>query len=133
MVFLIDLPRIEDQESREANVLTPFGEDLCYFLQAQGVDDGLVRSLVKYDFSETKTYGFVHSCAGSHGDENWRRTGYCGLGRSVAALGLSTKEAVDVDIVCSSLGAITYDLLRRIYNACQGRWHQATCVELTAY
>lgn len=133
MVFLIDLPRIEDQQGGGANVLTPFGEDLCFFLQAQGVDDGLVRSLNKYDFSETATYGFVHSCAGSHGDENWRRTGYCGLGRSVNALRLSTEDAVEVDIVCSSLGAINYDLLRMIYHACQGEWHRATCAGLAAY
>lgn len=120
MVFLIDLPRLEDQETREANLLAPFGEDLCYFLQAQGVEGGLIRSLRKYDFSETKKYGFVHSCAGSHGDENWRRTGYCGLGRSINTMGLGTKDAVEVDIVCSSLGAINYDLLRMIYHACQG-------------
>jgi hypothetical protein len=61
MLFIIDLPRINDQERREANKLTAFGEDLCYFLQAQGVDDGLIKSLVKYDFSETARYGFVHS------------------------------------------------------------------------
>lgn len=121
MVFLIDLPRLEDQETREANLLAPFGEDLCYFLQAQGVEGGLIRSLRKYDFSETKKYGFVHSCAGSHGDENWRRTGYCGLGRSINTMGLGTKDAVEVDIVCSSLGAINYDLLRMIYHACQGK------------
>lgn len=61
MVFIIDLPRIEDAERLAANKLTPFGEDLRYFLEAQGVDDRLVRSLAKYDFSETARYGFVHS------------------------------------------------------------------------
>ncbi|OIW33324.1 phospholipase D/nuclease [Coniochaeta ligniaria NRRL 30616] len=120
MVFIIDLPKIEDAEGLAANQLTPFGEDLIYFLEAQGVPDGLIRSLAKYDFSETARYGFVHSIAGSHADDSWRKTGYCGLGRTVNALGLSTTTTVDVDIVTSSLGAVTYDFLQMIYNACQG-------------
>ena len=61
MVFVIDLPKITDAGMQAANKLTTFGEDLAYFLTAQGVDDGLVRSLAKYDFSETARYGFVHS------------------------------------------------------------------------
>jgi len=61
MVFVIDLPKIKDAAKQAANKLTPFGEDLTYFLTAQGVDDELIRSLAKYDFSETARYGFVHS------------------------------------------------------------------------
>jgi hypothetical protein len=61
MVFIIDLPEIEDAKKLAASKLTPFGEDLTYFLEAQGIDDGLTRSLAKYDFSETAKYGFVHS------------------------------------------------------------------------
>jgi hypothetical protein len=61
MVFIIDLPKIEDAGRLAVNKLTPFGEDLTHFLEAQGVDDGLIRSLAKYDFSETARYGFVHS------------------------------------------------------------------------
>ena len=61
MVFLIDLPRIEDGNKRAANQLTGFGEDLCYFLRAQGLDESLVASLRGFDFSETKRMGFVHT------------------------------------------------------------------------
>lgn len=61
MVFVIDLPKIEDPAKRAANTLTPFGEDMAYFLEAQGLDDGLIRSLARYDFSETARYGFVHT------------------------------------------------------------------------
>lgn len=63
MVFIIDLPRFENAEQREAQAqrLTPFAEDLFYFLTAQGLDEKLVSSLQNYDFSETKRYGFVHS------------------------------------------------------------------------
>jgi len=61
MVFIIDLPRFETEEQREAQKLTSFAEDLLYFLTAQGLDEKFVSSLQKYDFSETSRYGFVHS------------------------------------------------------------------------
>ena len=61
MVYLIDLPKIEDPDCPARNKLTAFGEDLCYFLRAQGLDETLVSSLAKYDFAETARYGFVHS------------------------------------------------------------------------
>ena len=61
MVFIIDLPKIEDAAKREANNIGAFGEDLCCFLSAQGLDASLVKSLEAYDFSETQRYAFVHS------------------------------------------------------------------------
>lgn len=61
MVFIIDLPRIKDADKRNGDHLTPFGEELAYFLNAQGLDESLVHSLRNYDFSETKRYGFVHT------------------------------------------------------------------------
>ncbi len=61
-VFVIDLPKIEDPERRSANKLNAFGNDLCYFLSAQGLDERLIQSLTKLsDFSETDRYAFVHS------------------------------------------------------------------------
>lgn len=60
-MFIIDIPRIEDAESSVSTEPTPFREELCYFLAAQGMDESLVRSLGNYDFSETASYGFVHS------------------------------------------------------------------------
>lgn len=78
MVFLIDLPLIEDPaKPKPDGALTPFGEELCFFLRAQGVDDKMINSLRKYDFSETARYGFVHTIAGSHIEPDlWRRTGF---------------------------------------------------------
>jgi len=61
MVFIIDLPRLESAKQRDAQKLTPFAEDMIYFLLAQGLDKKLVSSLENYDFSETSRYGFVHS------------------------------------------------------------------------
>ena len=52
--------------------------------------------------------------------DEWRGTGYCGLGRAVASLGLSTQGAVDVDMIVSSLGAVNSDLILALYYAAQG-------------
>lgn len=142
MVFLIDLPLIQDAAQQPTkDTLTPFGEELCFFLQAQGVDGKMISSLRKYDFSETSRYGFIHTIAGSHSERDlWQRTGcvgprttsqyrlgfadilcrYCGLGRTVTALGLASAEDIELDYVCSSIGAVKLDLLTALYNASQG-------------
>ncbi|KAL2257244.1 hypothetical protein VTK26DRAFT_448 [Humicola hyalothermophila] len=121
MVFIIDLPRLETAEQRAAQEMTPFADDLFYFLRAQGLDENLVASLRNYDFSETSRYGFVHTIAGSHtAEEAWKRTGYCGLGRAVTALGLGTSDPIEMDFVCASLGAVNNNLLGALYYACQG-------------
>ncbi|KAK3357465.1 tyrosyl-DNA phosphodiesterase-domain-containing protein [Lasiosphaeria hispida] len=121
MVFIIDLPKFESLEQSEAQELPAFGEDLIYFLRAQGLNEKLLDSLRKYDFSETSRYGFVHSIVGSHSlGDAWKRTGYCGLGRSVSALGLASDGIIEMDIVSASLGAVNASLLRALYYACQG-------------
>lgn len=61
MVFIIDLPLIADPDRRASHVLTPFGEELIFFLTSQGLEQSLVKSLTKYDFTETSRYGFVHT------------------------------------------------------------------------
>ena len=61
MVFIIDLPQFESAEQWDAQTLTPFAEDLLYFLKAQKMDEKFIISLKKYDSSETNRYGFVHS------------------------------------------------------------------------
>ncbi|KAK4455898.1 tyrosyl-DNA phosphodiesterase-domain-containing protein [Podospora aff. communis PSN243] len=120
MVFIIDLPLLETVEQRKAQKLTPFAEDLVYFLSAQGLDESLINSLQKFDFSETSRYAFVHSIAGPHTEGSWRRTGYCGLGRAVSGLGLACQGKIELDVVTASIGAVNYDLLRGLYFACQG-------------
>lgn len=66
MVFIIDLPRL-DSNSGEPG--TEFGRNLVYFLQASGVDAGMIKSLDNYDFSSTQNLGFVFSM---FVDFNWR-------------------------------------------------------------
>lgn len=121
MLFLIDVPRIEDPANRATNFLTPFADELIFFLEAQGVDKPMINSLRNYDFSETSQYGFIHTIVGSHLEpDTWQRTGYPGLGRTIKALGLGTTGDLELDYVCSSIGAVKGDLLAALYNACQG-------------
>ncbi|KAI3336546.1 phospholipase D/nuclease [Xylariaceae sp. AK1471] len=116
LVFLIDLPKTKDP----VNGLTMFGQELCYFLKASGLDEGLINSLSKYDFSETDRYRFIHTIGQSHVSEGWQRTGYCGLGRAVKSLGLATASEVELDFVVASLGSVNTDLISAMYNAAQG-------------
>ena len=48
MVFLIDLPRIDDPARVASNALTHFGAELQFFLERQGVDGKMVNSLSNY-------------------------------------------------------------------------------------
>ncbi|KAK2605267.1 hypothetical protein N8I77_008116 [Diaporthe amygdali] len=116
MVFVIDLPRIDDPAKLAANALTHFGAELQFFLERQGVDGKMVNSLRNYDFSETSRYGFLHTMFAMR---NLTR-GYCGLGSAVKTLGLGSNEPVEVDYICSSIGAVNNDLLAALYNACKG-------------
>ncbi|KAI1398931.1 phospholipase D/nuclease [Hypoxylon fuscum] len=120
IVFLIDLPRIDDPKSHSSNKLGPFGEELCYFLRAQRLDERLVDSLANFDFSEANRYRFVHTIGASHVGDKWQRTGYCGLGRAVTSLGLNTTKDIEIDLVVSSLGSLNMDLVSAIYYAAQG-------------
>ncbi|KAI6375733.1 hypothetical protein MCOR25_002895 [Pyricularia grisea] len=119
-VFIIDLPPLKAGVKLEDNVMTSFGEELIYFLTAQGLNERIVSSLCKYDFSQTSRYAFVHTIAGVHTGDKWRRTGYCGLGRGIQNLGLATDEPVEIDFVASSIGSLKYGYLAALYNAFQG-------------
>ncbi|KAI1102584.1 phospholipase D/nuclease [Jackrogersella minutella] len=120
MVFLIDLPRIDDVNLQSSSELGPFGDELCYFLKAQGLQESLISSLSNYDFSEANRYRFVHTIAASHVGDKWQRTGYCGLGRAISSLGLDTTDEIEVDFVTGSLGSLKMDLISAIYYAAQG-------------
>ena len=61
MVFIIDLPKFQTAEEKEAQKPTLFMEELFYFLRAQELDEKLVTSLRNYDFAETARYHFVHT------------------------------------------------------------------------
>ncbi|KPM36091.1 hypothetical protein AK830_g10478 [Neonectria ditissima] len=143
MVFLVDLPRLANSVGHQP---TTFSTELGRFLKATGVDEGMVSSLSNYDFSRTQHLRFVYTmyvCPASYVKaparadvgvivQPWRASkrgteasrpssqGYCGLGASVASLGLANSDPVEVDLVCASLGAINRDLIGAMYNACRG-------------
>jgi hypothetical protein len=113
-VFLIDLPKSQLAHQPQ------FAEGLLYFLQAQGLPEDVIRRVHEHDFSETADLGFVHTIGGAHAGDSWKLTGHCGLGRTVAGLGLSSKTAIEVDYVTSSVGSLNEEFLRSIYLAAQG-------------
>ncbi|KAF8851122.1 phospholipase D/nuclease [Acephala macrosclerotiorum] len=115
--FLIDLPRLPEGESTE--LTTQFGIELSYFLSALGIDQSIVVSLKKFDFSKTANIGFVHTIGGSH-NMAWQRTGYCGLGKFVQELGSDTDEALEIDFLTASIGSLNEDFVKAMCLACQG-------------
>ncbi|KAH7308226.1 ubiquitin interaction domain-containing protein [Stachybotrys elegans] len=117
MVFIIDLPRLPNPKEHRS---TRFSTELGNFLAATGVEPGMVHSLNNYDFSRTEQLGFVYTIPGGHSDKSMTQNGYCGLGASVAALGLATDDPVEVDLTCASLGSLNHDFIHAIYYACQG-------------
>ncbi|MCJ1286556.1 hypothetical protein MMC26_005902 [Xylographa opegraphella] len=121
-LFLIDLPRHLKGCRTSPDDLTFFGKELIYFCQAMGLQTDVVNSMYDFDFSATKDVAFVHTIGGTHRGESepWRRTGYCGLGRAVQHLGLGTAQALRIDFIASSVGAVNIDFLIMLYLAAQG-------------
>ncbi|KAL9112685.1 MAG: hypothetical protein Q9227_002988 [Pyrenula ochraceoflavens] len=116
-VFIIDLPKLsEDQQPVE----TSFSKSMLHFAQAMGLQNDVVEKLKLFDFSKTRNLGFVHSIGGVHEEQEWMRTGLCGLGMSIQQLGLRTRRPLNVDFVASSIGSLTDDFLRSLYLAAQG-------------
>ena len=109
-VFIVDLPRLpkEAPSQPDTECLTLFGRELIYFLKAMGLSRDVIEGVMRFDFSATDELAFVHSIGGSHSEERWRRTGYCGLGRAVKALGLQQDGPMEVDFVVCYWTLILY-------------------------
>jgi Tyrosyl-DNA phosphodiesterase len=117
-VFLIDLPRSSVATTAEQR--PQFAEDLLYFIKAQRLPDDVIRKVFEHDFSRTADLGFVHTIGGVHTGDSWKLTGHCGLGRTIAGLGLGSKSGIEVDYVTSSVGSLNEEFLRSIYLTAQG-------------
>ena len=119
-VFIIDLPRLPGKPTNNED-MTFFGQELIYFCKAMGLERSIVDSIYSFDFSATRNLAFIHTIGGSHsGDDSWRRTGYCGLGRAVVKLELLTGQPLHIDFVTSSVGSLNMDFLVMLYLAAQG-------------
>ncbi|TGO75353.1 hypothetical protein BELL_0218g00050 [Botrytis elliptica] len=120
VVFLIDLPRLPNGERASDDQLTPFAQDLLYYLHAMTLAPRTIESLRRFDFSNTKHLAFVHSIGGSHFGMELQRTGYPGLGNCVRSLGLHTDHPLEIEYVTSSMGNLDDRFLRTMYLAAQG-------------
>ena len=58
---MIDLPRLPEGRKAELEYTTHFEEELFYFLNAMGLEQSIIGSLRKFDFSRTAHLAFVHS------------------------------------------------------------------------
>jgi len=118
-VFIIDLPRLPDDQKTTREELTSFGKELMFFLDKQGVHDDITSGILQFNFTSTKDMAFIHTIGGIlHGDEA-KRTGHPGLAQAVRQLGLETDD-LEIDFAASSIGALKDDYLRMIYAAARG-------------
>ncbi|KAF1962073.1 tyrosyl-DNA phosphodiesterase domain-containing protein [Byssothecium circinans] len=117
-VFLIDLPR--RPKGPAAELETEFGKSLVQYLKAQDVPSNVVEGVLKFDFSETKNIGFVHSIAGVKSGPERTRTGLPCLAKTIRNLKLDQIDKLEIDYVTSSLGALKVPLLEQIYQAARG-------------
>lgn len=60
-VFIVDCPRRTDGAVGSMKDLTPFGKELVHFLEAQQLDQLIIKGVLKFDFTETAHLAFVHS------------------------------------------------------------------------
>ena len=116
-VFVVDLPQ---KCAPNAKDYPSFYHKLDAFIQAQDFPPDVVKRLANFDWSATASIDFVASIGGAHTGEEWKSIGLCGLGRSVASLGLHSKNNVQIDFVTSSLGSLNEAFMRSMYSAAQG-------------
>ena len=126
-VFLIDLPRLEQTTTNDADSLPQFGRELHFFLRKMGCEDDILKGVLNFDFSNTKHLAFVHAVgASAHYGEDMERTGYVGLSKAIRELtpspGCSPSSALDlhIDYVASSIGSLNDAFLTIIHNAARG-------------
>lgn len=119
-VFLIDLPRLPESMQMSQNTLTPFGEELLYFLEQQGLDDVARNSIRNFDFATTRNMAFVHSSGGVAYGSDLQRTGFMGLNKAVRELDIMADTDLQIDFCASSIGSLNDDLLKALHSAARG-------------
>ncbi|CAD0081518.1 unnamed protein product [Aureobasidium vineae] len=135
-VFLIDLPRLEQTVTKDAELLPQFGRELLFFMRKKGCDDHILKGVLNFDFSNTKDLAFIHSVgASAHYGKDMKRTGYVGLSKAIRELysspqsSLSSLSNLHVDYVASSIGSLNDGFLTTMHNAARGE--DATAVPST--
>jgi len=101
--------------------LTPFADSLLYFLNAMGLDEQTKEGVLDFDFSKTKDLAFIHTVGGLHVGAASRTTGFPLLSHAVRSLNLSAfHDAVQVDFVASSIGALNEEQIKALYRSLRG-------------
>ena len=147
LVFLIDLPYLSETVRKYPAVggqtaagmitddgpYTKFFEAVHVFCTLMNIKPLLLEQLCRCDFSATKDMAFVfgagRNLSGFHYSLASPYAGLSGLACQVERLGLSNSSDIQVDVVVSSIGNLTFDFVSAIYSACQGS--QANAQELT--
>ncbi|KAF7195681.1 Tyrosyl-DNA phosphodiesterase 1 [Pseudocercospora fuligena] len=119
-VFLVDLPRLSDGSRTSLEDLSPFGRELMYFIQKQGLDQDVRDGVLKFDFSATEDMAFVHTVGGMHFKDEAARTGLLGLGSAIRELGLSTGSDLEIDFAASSIGMLNDAQVNDLHTAARG-------------
>ncbi|KXT14016.1 hypothetical protein AC579_10037 [Pseudocercospora musae] len=119
-VFLIDLPRLSHMTKTTLEHLPPFGRELMYFIQKQGLDQDLRDGVLKFDFSPTTDMAFVHTVGGMNFEHDAARTGLLGLGNAIRELGLSTGSDLEIDFAASSIGMLNEAQVNDLHTAARG-------------
>jgi tyrosyl-DNA phosphodiesterase len=122
VVFLIDLPRLEREEKVARENLTPFGEELLYYLEKSKLPEQVLGGILKFDFTATSDIAFIHSVGGSSFGSDLNRTGLNGLAKAVNQLNLTPQKAenLQLEYATASIGALNDSLLRNLHNAACG-------------
>lgn len=121
-LFLIDLPRRADGEIGQITELMHFGHELVDFLKAQKLRDNVIEGVLKFDFSRTEKFGFVHAIPGEQTSHFSSRTGLPGLKTTLRKLGLDKVDmaTMELDYAASSLGALKQSFLKQLYQSAAG-------------
>lgn len=121
-VFMIDLPRKDEVGSRTTAIPNDFCLDLLYFMEKQGMDEDIRRSVSQnFDFSATNQMRFIHTVGGMNTGNDAIRTGLPGLSQAVRRLNIHSDDGLQIDFAASSIGSLNDDQLRSLHSAARGQ------------
>lgn len=119
-VFMIDLPRLEENVPQDPSNLPSFGKELLHFLEKQHIPEDARNGVLKFDFAAAKHLAFVHTVGGVTYGNDMQRTGFLGLSKAVTEHELATQPDLQVDFCASSIGSLTHDFVRTMHDAARG-------------
>ena len=147
LVFLIDLPYLSETVAKypttggqaarsmitKEGPYTKFFDAVHVFCTLMNIKPPILEQLCRCDFTATKDLAFVFGAGRNLSDDHYRLAspyaGLSGLACQVTRLRLNCNGNIQVNMIASSIGNLTYDFVTALYSACQGS--QATALELS--